>query len=166
MSNMVKSLPTLVILYAGSPLEHEVSKASAATIYKAAVKKYNIELIFIDKDGRWLLPATPYSSLDSNPKTKGRTFSNRLATDGEELKALQYLGELKSKFGENVVVFPALHGHWGEDGTIQSLLQSFDIAFVGAGVETSKNCIDKSRTKKILQDCGIEVTPYYEIKQK
>lgn len=159
------ALPALVILYGGSPTEHDVSRVSAATIYEAAKGRYeDIILIGITGDGKWMLSDNPQPDNPQSAKeSSDSALSNGLLISENMIIPFEYLAELKARFGENLVVFPALHGPKGEDGTIQAHLQGLDIAFVGADVEVSKKCIDKLTTKKILSEEGLDVTPYGEV---
>lgn len=153
----------LVILYGGSPTEHEISKVSGNTIYEGALKKYSpIELVGITQNGEWLLQDSENVKFE-NPQA---AFPSALSVTGTPIEPFKYLQQLKDRFDNDVVIFPALHGPAGEDGTLQSRLQKAGIAFVGADAQVSRICIDKLATKKILSRAGISVTPHFSLSAK
>jgi D-alanine-D-alanine ligase len=142
----------VAILFGGKSAEHEISLLSAKSIIDAIdKKKYQIVLIGIDKKGRWHL-----SEAAKSPKPMGVSgVSKGLAlVPGRRMNPLARLSDLKT-VGAIDVVFPVLHGPFGEDGTVQGLLKSTDIPFVGAGVLGSAVCMDKDVMKRLLREAGI-----------
>ena len=148
------------ILFGGKSAEHEVSLQSAKNVIDAIDKdKYEVSLIGIDKTGRWLLPNKSQFLLnESDPKLI------KLNRENEESVALipQSGGELTNLTNDTVhnsidVVFPILHGPFGEDGTIQGLLKLSGVPFVGAGVLGSAVGMDKDVMKRLLRDAGIPI---------
>jgi D-alanine-D-alanine ligase len=151
------------IVFGGRSAEHEVSLQSAKNIIDAIdTNKYELVLIGIDKQGQWhldeesrfLLPVTE-SGLPELPITgenlalvPGRQNNQVVAISGEK------------RLGSLDVVFPVLHGPFGEDGTIQGLLKLANIAFVGAGVLGSAVGMDKDVMKRLLRDAGIPVVRF------
>jgi D-alanine-D-alanine ligase len=151
------------ILFGGRSAEHEVSLQSAKNIIDAIDRnKYELVLIGIDKKGQWhlneesrfLLPTTQ-SELPELPKSgenlalvPGKQNDQLVTPSGE-----QRLGSLD-------VIFPVLHGPFGEDGTVQGLLKLANIAFVGAGVLGSAVGMDKDVMKRLLRDAGIPVAKF------
>jgi D-alanine-D-alanine ligase len=151
------------ILFGGRSAEHEVSLQSAKNIIDAIdSNKYEVVLIGIDKKGRWhlneesrfLLPTTQ-SGLPELPESSdnlalipGKQDEQFVALSGQ-----QTLGSLD-------VIFPVLHGPFGEDGTIQGLLKVVNIAFVGAGVLGSAVGMDKDVMKRLLRDAGIPIARF------
>src|SRR5438094_9644764 len=151
------------IVFGGRSAEHGVSLQSAKNIIDAIdTNKYEVVLIGIDKKGQWhlneesrfLLPITK-SGLPELPITgenlalvPGKQNNQVVAISGE-----QTLGSLD-------VIFPVLHGPFGEDGTIQGLLKLANIAFVGAGVLGSAIGMDKDVMKRLLRDAGIPVVRF------
>jgi D-alanine-D-alanine ligase len=116
----------VAVLGGGRSSEHEVSLASAAGVRDGLVAGgHEAVAVEIDRDGRWLL-------------------------DGREL-ALTAAGGL---LGADVV-FPALHGPYGEDGTVQGLLECLDVPYVGSGVASAALCIDKVRFKALMGAGGL-----------
>jgi D-alanine-D-alanine ligase len=127
---------TVGILRGGKSAEHEVSCRSAENIFNAIDKtKYNPVLITIDASGAWQLPDSSF--LD-------------LAHPGGQR--------------EVDVVFPVLHGPFGEDGTVQGLLKLAGVPFVGAGVLGSAAGMDKDVMKRLLRDAGIPVAAFLAFK--
>ena len=151
------------ILFGGRSAEHEVSLQSARNIVDAIdTNKYDVVLIEIDKTGAWHLD-------------EGSRFL--LQTTGSDLPALSAGGEnlamVPGKQGEQLVllsgqqapgsldvVFPILHGPFGEDGTVQGLLKLANIPFVGAGVLGSAVGMDKDVMKRLLRDAGIPIAKF------
>jgi D-alanine-D-alanine ligase len=154
------------ILFGGRSAEHEVSLQSAKNIIDAIDRnKYEVVLIGIDKKGQWhlsqesrfLLPTTQ-SGLPELPES-GENLALVPGKQDEQLVALsgqQGLGSLD-------VIFPVLHGPFGEDGTVQGLLKLANIAFVGAGVLGSSVGMDKDVMKRLLRDAEIPVARFIAI---
>ena len=136
----------LGIIYGGKSTEHEVSIRSASSVFDALRKdKYELELIYITKDGQWLL-ANDKKEVKIIDQTKGREI---LVSPASGLT-------VDNKVLEIDAVLPILHGTAGEDGTIQGLLELANIPFAGCSVRSSAVCMDKDMTKRLLQENGIE----------
>lgn len=157
------------ILFGGKSAEHEVSLQSAKNVVDAIDKdKYEVSLIGIDKTGRWLLPNKSQFLLnESDPKLI------KLNKENEESVALipQSGGELTNLTNDNIhtsvdVVFPILHGPFGEDGTIQGLLKLSGVPFVGAGVLGSAVGMDKDVMKRLLRDAGIPIGKFLVFREE
>ena len=156
------------ILFGGKSAEHEVSLQSAKNIVEAIDKdKYEVVLIGIDKNGQWYLnEASRFLLHAENPRLIALNKSNEhvalIPKNSENqlvnLSSHQSLGPID-------VVFPILHGPFGEDGTIQGLLKLFNIPFVGAGVLGSAVGMDKDVMKRLLRDAGIP-TPSFLVFHK
>ncbi|HEX4697627.1 MAG TPA: D-alanine--D-alanine ligase [Candidatus Udaeobacter sp.] len=151
------------VLFGGRSAEHEVSLQSAKNVIDAIdTNKYEVVLIGIDKKGRWhlnekswfLLRATE-SELPMLPET-GENLALVPGKQDEQLVALS--GEQRP--GSLDVIFPILHGPFGEDGTVQGLLKLANIAFVGAGVLGSAIGMDKDVMKRLLRDAGIPIARF------
>lgn len=145
------------VLFGGVSPEHEVSLRSAeAVLNNLDSEKYNIYPVGITKAGKWIYFAgTDYSLL---PSGKWQSFSGNLPavispSSGQGLICVAcdcvYYHQID-------VVFPVLHGENGEDGSVQGLLQIAGIPCVGAGVAASAVGMDKTLTKLVLGDCGIQ----------
>ncbi len=149
------------ILFGGKSAEHEVSLQSAKNIVEAIDRdKYEIVLLGIDKQGRWYLSdQSKYLLNAENPKLISLNKSNRTValvtgeSGGRELVSLSDNASL----GSVDVIFPVLHGPFGEDGTIQGLLKLMDVPFVGAGVLGSSAGMDKDVMKRLLRDADLPI---------
>ncbi len=141
----------VAILFGGKSAEHEVSIKSAKNVADAIDKnKYDVALIGIDRAGHWLPPQKSAALLGAASVPSSETSialapgENGLITSAEEPQA-----------GQIDVVFPILHGPFGEDGTVQGLLRLANVPFVGAGVLGSAVGMDKDVMKRLLRDAGI-----------
>lgn len=134
-------MSTILLLFGGESSEHEVSIASASNVYEAIDKtNHLVQLAFIDKKGVWWL-VDEISNSQSNQNAK--RLSARLSE-----------GYFTADDGTRVqpdIVFPLLHGKYGEDGTVQGLLELMHLPYVGCGVEASALAMDKMRTKILLE---------------
>ncbi len=157
------------IIFGGKSAEHEVSLQSARNVIDAIDRdKYLPVLIGVDKKGKWFLNNESEYLLDShNPKLiklsneAGRSVALVPQSDGK-------ITNLDSiNIDESIdVVFPILHGPFGEDGTIQGLLKLANIPFVGAGVLGSAVGMDKDVMKRLLRDAGIPIGNFLAAKEK
>lgn len=148
------------LLFGGKSGEHEVSIVSAASIYKALDKdKYDISLIGIDKDGRWVLPNDPQLLASTpDPRTINLSKEKNSISLAPYKFASQFFKLSDTHHGMSVdVFFPVLHGTNGEDGTVQGLLDLTQIPYVGSGVLGSSIGMDKDVTRRLLRDAKIPV---------
>jgi D-alanine-D-alanine ligase len=153
------------ILFGGRSGEHEVSLLSAASILNAIDRaKYEVIPIAITKQGQWITSAEAMRLLAGDtkpaavlPKTKSIRLSD-VAVQNETL-ALQNSPLVRSVD----VIFPVLHGTFGEDGTIQGLFELADIAYVGSGVLGSATGMDKSAMKQLFAASGLPQTPHVNL---
>jgi D-alanine-D-alanine ligase len=146
------SIKTAAIIYGGKSTEHEVSIRSARNIAKAIdSNQFNTVLIAISKSGKWFLKTQD----ELNHENVVVESSTQLVLiPGAIQEQIITLSDQKSI--RNIdVVFPIVHGTGGEDGSLQGLLKTMNIAFVGPGVIGSALCIDKEVTKRILNEAGI-----------
>ncbi|MDL2229740.1 D-alanine--D-alanine ligase [Treponema sp. OttesenSCG-928-L16] len=154
------------ILFGGKSAEHEVSLQSAKNVYDAIDRdKYDPVLIGIDKRGRWILnDASRFLLNADDPKHISlNTAGEAVALIPQSGGALSNPGSLKS--GQQIdVVFPILHGPFGEDGTVQGLLKLADLPFVGASVLGSAVGMDKDVMKRLLRDSGIPIARFIALK--
>ena len=148
------------ILFGGKSVEHEVSLQSARNVYEAIDKtKYEVALIGIDKAGLWHVcdparldaAATPTAELPAG--TGGDTVA---LVPGETARSLVVRGSRRG-LPQLDVVFPVLHGTYGEDGTVQGLLKLANVPFVGAGVLGSALGMDKDIARRVLRDAGVPI---------
>ena len=144
------------VLFGGRSAEHEVSVTSARSLLEAIDRdKYDVTLIGIDRQGRWLLAADAATMLAAG-RVEGEDAGVQVALDyggGHEL--VYQDGAQAGPAGKLDVVFPLLHGPYGEDGTVQGLLELADVAYVGAGVLGSAVAMDKDMMKRVLRAEGI-----------
>lgn len=148
------------VLFGGRSGEHEISLISAASILNAIDrKKYDVVPIGIDKQGRWLTGSSAASLLGGNAAAALPATSSKpiVLEAGASLEAAHPGGGLA---GSLDVVFPVLHGTFGEDGTIQGLFEMADIAYVGSGVLGSSAGMDKDAMKRLFAASGLPQTPY------
>jgi D-alanine-D-alanine ligase len=141
------------ILFGGKSGEHEVSLLSAQSILKAIDrKKYEVVELGITKQGRWLQGGAAQGLLGGEAATA--------SAGGESgLSIVTAAAEPGTGTGLDVV-FPALHGTFGEDGTIQGLFELADIAYVGSGVLGSAAGMDKDAMKRMFIAAGLPLTPH------
>ena len=151
------------VLFGGRSAEHEVSLQSAKNIIEALDReKYDIVLIGIDREGGWHLTNSARFLLneDSPALIKLSDSDDSLAVlPGKGQRQLLNLST-QSELGGLDVVFPVLHGPYGEDGTVQGLLKLADIPFVGADVTGSAVGMDKDIMKRLLRDAGIPIAGF------
>jgi D-alanine-D-alanine ligase len=162
------------IIYGGRSGEHEVSIASAAAVVQNLDKhRYEPIPIRIEKDGRWIIAdRLPSSSSAAEVIEQSRVqTAQRLGRGGREAHLLAHPGEeqiMTIERGSNPsitglaldVVFPVLHGPYGEDGTVQGLLELANIPYVGAGVLASAVGMDKAVAKSVFAARGLPQIPY------
>ncbi|HSE26529.1 MAG TPA: D-alanine--D-alanine ligase A, partial [Pyrinomonadaceae bacterium] len=152
------------VIFGGRSGEHEVSIRSANAILEAIDhKKYEVVPLAITEEGKWLSPARSTQLL--NPSLQ-KNLSKYQNADGQ----IALLGDpsqrglisLDPESGGTVtakldVVFPALHGPYGEDGTLQGLLEMADIPYVGCGVLASSCGMDKVTMKSLFVQAGLPI---------
>jgi len=146
------------ILFGGRSGEHEVSLASATSVIRALdPEKYEAVPIGIDKDGRWLVSSKAHKMLGDVLKTGNRVL---LPAD-PSAATLVPLGAGAGQPSVPVdVVFPVLHGTFGEDGTVQGLLEMANMPYVGAGVLASAVGMDKDVQKRLFELAGLPVVSF------
>ena len=157
------------VIYGGRSGEHEVSLASAAAVFKNLdPNRYEVVAIRIEKDGRWLLPKDPptlvsaadvISSGASRLKDGGREAHLVAHSGGDTLLTVTREDSTVAGIGLDVV-FPVLHGPYGEDGTVQGLLELANVAYVGAGVLASAVGMDKATMKLVFTARGLPICDY------
>src|SRR5438105_6452706 len=149
----------VVILLGGRSGEHEVSLASAASVLRGLdADKYEAVPIGITKEGHWLVGSAAQKMLPEVLKGGQRVVMAADPTDA----ALIPLD--RSAVGQRLdVVFPVMHGTYGEDGTIQGLLDLAALPFVGAGVLGSAIGMDKDVAKRLLLQAKIPVVPWITV---
>jgi len=155
------SKKTVAVVFGGQSSEHEVSCVSATTIIKNMnTDKYEIKLIGITKDGRWL-KVDSVSDIESGAWREG-TVSAVISPDTAHQCILYVDGE-QVTMQKVDIIFPALHGLYGEDGTIQGVFEMSHIPYVGCGVLASAVSMDKLYTKIIVDTLHIRQAEYVAV---
>ena len=135
----------VAVLMGGRSSEHEISVASAQSVIEALdPARYEAVTVEIGRDGRWALGSASRAELERDGRSAAETLPVPTSRVPETLAGVD-------------VVFPVLHGPFGEDGTVQGLLELADVPYVGAGVTASALCMDKDLFKSVLRDKGIPV---------
>jgi len=133
----------VAVLQGGRSSEHEVSLNSARSVAESLdPARYEVRMIEIGRDGKWQLQRAPQAKLGDPEGSKLPVPAN---------------GRIEPLDGVDVV-FPLLHGPFGEDGTVQGFLELAGVAYVGAGVTASALCMDKDLFKSVMRDKGVPVT--------
>ncbi len=150
------------VLFGGKSAEHEVSLSSARNVIDAMDKdKYEIFLIAIDRNGEWHLKnAEKYLIHADNPKCielHGDSQAIAIVPQPNRKELMSYSENQLNSPLKLDVVFPVLHGTYGEDGTMQGLLKLANIPFVGAGVLGSAVGMDKDVMKRLLREANIPI---------
>ena len=167
------------MLYGGRSGEHEVSLASAAAVFANLDRtRYEPVPIRIEKDGRWALADRPPTAISAAEVIEqARLEAARPSRSGREVHLMARPSEetilsidrrtARAGDGEALVtglnldvIFPVLHGPYGEDGTIQGLLELANVPYVGAGVLASAVGMDKAVMKVVFAAAGLPVCPY------
>ncbi|GAA5226931.1 D-alanine--D-alanine ligase family protein [Paeniglutamicibacter antarcticus] len=164
--------PRVMLLFGGRSSEHPVSCVTAAGVLDAIDRdKYDVVPVGITRDGAWTLVDQDFStwSLSNNQKPEVTAGSEFLRLTGEpgshELLASDAAHAVRS-LGEIDLVFPLLHGPFGEDGSLQGMLEMVDVPYVGSGIAASAIGMDKHFMKVVFEAAGFEVGPYVVIGDK
>jgi D-alanine-D-alanine ligase len=149
------------ILFGGRSGEHEVSLASAASVIRALdPEKYEAVPIGITKDGRWLVGGGAQKLLPEVLKSGERVSLPPDPTSASLIPISQGTGQPSVKVD---VIFPVLHGTFGEDGTVQGLLELAGLPYVGAGVLASSVGMDKDVQKRLFEQAKLPIVPFLAI---
>ncbi len=154
------------VIFGGRSGEHEVSIRSARAIIEAIDrKKFEVVPIAITKEGKWLAPAQSAQLLPAAVQpllpSKTHTATGDVALLGDPSRKGLISLDNDSLNGEKLdVVFPALHGTYGEDGTLQGLLEMADVPYVGCGVLASSCGMDKVTMKSLFVQAGLPICKY------
>lgn len=160
----------VALLFGGRSGEHAISAATAAGVLKAIDRdKYDVVPVGITRTGQWVVasddPAAWELRADRLPEVTAASGSSVVLSASADRAELQVLepGTVPDVLGEVDVVFPVLHGPFGEDGTVQGLLEMADVRYVGSGVLASAVGMDKQYMKIVFAAHGIPVGPYVVI---
>jgi len=159
---MAKKKLRVGVLFGGRSGEHEVSLRSARSILKAIDrKKYEVVELGISPEGRWLQGGEAQALLGAG-EAAGRGGELSLVSAAAGLSIVGAAAQPGSGTGLDVV-FPVLHGTFGEDGTVQGLLELADVAYVGSGVLGSAAAMDKDAMKRMFVAAGLPLTPHVTV---
>lgn len=150
------------VIFGGRSGEHEVSLKSARAIIEAMdTRKYEAIPIAITKQGRWLSPLETANLLPEDVVSINRDQAVSISGDPSQRGLLRLKEQGEQKTIEALdVIFPVLHGTFGEDGTIQGLLEMADLPYVGCGVLASACGMDKVVMKNLFRDAGLPICRY------
>jgi D-alanine-D-alanine ligase len=164
--------PRVAVVFGGRSSEHAVSCSTAASVLAVIDREaYDVLPIGISTEGKWVLESgdaerlaltsghTPEVDASSAAVVVSQDPTRREITVAEP-------GQTPHQLGEVDVVFPLLHGPWGEDGTIQGLFEVAGIRYVGSGVLASATGMDKHYMKVVLAAAGLPVMPHVVIKPR
>ncbi len=138
----------VLLIIGGQSTENEVSRMSATNIYKNINKNHEVSVVGINKEGVWYKLTTDDFISDN------------------WLNGAKKITDVFSFLKKFDVAFPVLHGKWGEDGTIQGLLELNNVPYVGMKVLGSAIGLDKVYTKIVLQNYDIKMVPYLYVRKK
>ena len=142
------------VIFGGKSPEHDISLKSATSVINNLDKeKYEIIKIGITKNGKWYLYTGDTSKIESGEWEKEAKKRAVISPDAEDKAILVFDGTNTEKIHPDIV-FPVLHGEYGEDGTIQGLLELAEIKSVGMGILGSAVGMDKSFSKIAFKDAG------------
>lgn len=160
------AMRTIVLLFGGRSSEHEISCVTAVGVLSAIdTTRYRVIPVGITKQGVTVLADDQVGgfALDAEHMPEVHDNGTRIhwpeSPLARELTATRADGGTES-LGEIDLVFPVLHGPYGEDGTLQGMLDLLDIRYVGSGVLASALCMDKHYTKTVLASAGLQVAPW------
>jgi len=137
------------VAFGGRSVEHQVSIRSARTVIGALTEAgHEVVPLGISQDGRWL-------DREMSQRAVKGDLDNLGAMEGELAPTLRHLLDSSIE-----VLFPVVHGTWGEDGTLQGLCEMLDLPYVGASVGASALAMDKVLCKRQLESCGLPVVEY------
>ena len=147
----------VAVIFGGRSGEHEVSIRSAESILKAIDRnKYDVVPIGITHEGKWLASKNALAMLSAKDQIQN------VLTSGEPIT----LPPEPAREGIVDVVFPIMHGTYGEDGTIQGLFELANVAYVGAGVLGSAVGMDKDVMKRLLREAGLPIVDYWTVRKQ
>ncbi|GGO48140.1 D-alanine--D-alanine ligase [Streptomyces daqingensis] len=168
--------PRVAVVFGGRSSEHAISVVTAGAVLAAIDReKYEVLPIGITTDGRWALTADEpermaieNSRLPSVSELADTTTGGVLLPlePGNREVTYHEPGSVPKALGEVDVVFPVLHGPYGEDGTLQGLLEMSGVPYVGAGVLASAVGMDKEYMKRVFASFGLPVGPYVTVRPR
>nr|WSZ98710.1 D-alanine--D-alanine ligase [Streptomyces sp. NBC_00857] len=168
--------PRVAVVFGGRSSEHAISVVTAGAVLRSIDRtKYDVLPIGITTDGRWALTADDPDRMAIADRTLPSVEQIAESTDGGVVLSVDpgnrevvysEPGSVPKALGEVDVVFPVLHGPYGEDGTLQGLLELAGVPYVGAGVLASAVGQDKEYMKRVFTSFGLPVGPYLVIRPR
>jgi D-alanine-D-alanine ligase len=159
----------VAVVFGGRSSEHSISCISAGSVIAALdPEKYDVVPVGIAPDGRWVLESADEGHLALGPSGELPSVTGKrevALTPGQGLVVTDP-GDVPDVLGEVDVVFPVMHGPWGQDGTLQGLLEMADVRYVGAGVLSSAVGTDKHFMKQLFMAAGLPVLPYVLVRPR
>jgi D-alanine-D-alanine ligase len=144
----------VALIFGGRSAEHEISLISASAIYRNLdMSKFDVRSVYITRAGLWKpveAPSTDIAALERGPAYSFLPWAAGAPAPGPEAD----------------IYFPVLHGPFGEDGTIQGLLEMAGVPYVGAGITGSALGMDKAVAKSVLRDHGLPVVPWLALTER
>jgi D-alanine-D-alanine ligase len=163
----------VAVVFGGRSSEHAISCVTAGSVLKAIDhERYDVVPVGIATDGRWVLESgdterLAIKSAEELPSVDGSGATVTLARTGSGAGlVVSDAAEPPRELGDVDVVFPLLHGPWGEDGTLQGMLEMAGVRYVGAGVLASAVSMDKAYMKVVLSAAGLPVMPSRTVSQR
>lgn len=156
------------LIFGGKSCEHEVSLQSALNVCDALDRnKYEITLVAMDKKGRFFLcPEDDFIEFPNDPsKIKLKSLDNELAFIPGEVGASFFSLKEGQRLNPIDVIFPILHGPYGEDGSVQGLFKLLNVPYVGADVVGSAVGMDKDVMKRLLRDANLPISNFVVYKK-
>lgn len=158
------SKKVVCVIFGGASSEHEVSRTSASNVLSNIDKElYEVKAVGITKEGNWYLTEAAPFDIKSGEWENAHNKACLISPDPKHHGLLVFNKNGDVSITKIDVILPVLHGKNGEDGTIQGLFELAKIPYAGCGVLASSTCMDKSVTKQILKDAGIDVTEGFTI---
>lgn len=157
----------VAVVFGGRSSEHAISCVSAGSVINALdPAKYEVVPIGITPDGRWVLESNEGGRLALGPAGELPVVSSdrEVVLSSNADLVVQDAGEVPSSLGQVDVVFPVMHGPWGQDGTLQGLLELAGVRYVGAGVLSSAVGTDKAFMKLLFAAAGLPIQPWVLIR--
>lgn len=154
----------VVLLFGGRSGEHEVSLNSAHSIFKAIDRnRYDVATIGINKQGQWFWGVLPENILQEGFPSNDQACQVTLVSDPTHPHFIALDGRSLPNLGQFDLVFPVLHGPFGEDGTLQGLLEMANVPYVGSGVLGSSLGMDKDRMKAVFAEKELPIARYLTV---
>lgn len=160
MTTPPRRCPRVGVLFGGRSAEHDVSLASARAVMDNLTGEFDVVPIGITRDGRWLAGGDPWLALSEGDEGVEPVTLTPDPSEGRALLRLHPHEGESPRITDIDVIFPVLHGTYGEDGTVQGLLELADVPYVGCGVLASAVGMDKAVMKALFRAAGLPVLPY------